>query len=187
MPLSNDSLSVAISEVNQNVLALEPSTFDIFVVWFSLSASVATFISLCIAIWDFKTVKTAVKTALLKNNVQIKKSLHLVSLTEAIACAEAVIEGVCHENYGAAYVRLQYLNRAVLELIENNQYVDKQVLGDYQKRISSDINSLITLSEKPGFDLYTDKIVKNVQLIHDELKKAESKQINIVTDNDSTR
>ena len=93
MPLSNDSLSVAITEVNQNVLALEPSTFDIFVVWFSLGASVATFISLCIAIWDFKTVKTAVKTALLKNNVQIKKSLHLVSLTEAIACAEVVIEG----------------------------------------------------------------------------------------------
>lgn len=187
MPVSNDSLSVAINEVNQHVLELQPSALDIFLDCFSFVASAATLISLYFAIRDFKTVKKTVEKALRKNNAQIKKSLHLVSFTEAIGYAETVIEDISHGSYGAAYVRLQHLNRAVLELIENSQYVEKQVLSDYQIRISSDINSLISLSDKPEIDLYTDKIIKNVQHIHDELKKAESQQINITTDNDTSR
>ena len=187
MPVSNDSLSVAINEVNQHVMELQPSLIDIFFDWFSFVASVATLVSLFFAIRDFKTVKSAVEKALQKNNMQIKKSLHLVSFAEAIGYAERVIEDISHGNYSAAYVRLQHLNRAVLELIENSPYVEKQVLSDYQIRISSDIYSLICLSEKPEIDLYADKIIKNVQHIHDELKKAESKQINITTDNDTSR
>lgn len=134
---------------------------------------------------EFTTVKTAVKSALARNNQQIQNTLHIMTLTEACGCSETIMEEISHCQYGAASVRLQHLNNAVIQLIENNPHVDIHVLSRYQQRVSSDINSLHQLASNSAVDLYTNNILHNFQGIHDELKKAESKQTNILKNDNS--
>lgn len=186
MPIENDSILVVLQTVGDDVGSLQPTTFDQFTFWLSFVASIATLIALYIAVREFTTVKDAVNTALTRNNQQIQNTLHIMTLTEACGCSETILEEISQGQYGAASVRLQHLNNAVIQLIENNPHIDKHVLGSYQQRVSSDINSLHQLAANPAAGLYTNNILHNVQNIHDELKKAESKQTNILK-NDNSR
>lgn len=131
MPIENDSILVAIHEVGTSVKYLEPSLFDQFSFWLSFVASIATIIALYLAIRDFYTIKEAVNKALAKNNPQIQNTLHIMTLADACSCSESIMEEISHCQYGAASVRLQHLNNAVIQLIENNPYVDRNVLGGY--------------------------------------------------------
>lgn len=180
MPIDNDSIMLAINEVGESVNSLQPTLLDYIVDGISLIASFATLYALYLAIRDFKTVKKAVSDALSTNNKQIQNNLHVMTLTEACSSSDIIIEEISHALYGSACVRLQRLNEAVIEMMENNTYVDKNKLSDYQKRVSSDINSLHILAVKPDTDIYVNNILLNIQRIHDELKKAESKQTNIL-------
>lgn len=177
--IDNDSLLIAIREVGHQVSKSYGETFISINNVIAFFASIATLICFFLTIRDFKTVKKAVMSALNINNCQIEKVLHLNTITEAIGFADLTNTEIISSNYGAASVHLQMLNNAVIELIANNTYVDKQLLQSYQARMASDICSLANMSKNPEYNHYTSNILNNVQKVHDELKVVESKQLKI--------
>lgn len=137
--------------------------------WVSLIASIVTLLGFCITIWQLIKIKNTnklLKDAVNENTDKIKLSLALMAVTDASRLAEMVMNLIENKHYEQAIIRLQDLNKAVIEL--SAQHED---LKEHQYKIVSEISHLRSLATEDGSLYRPSYILSTIQQVNNELAK----------------
>lgn len=127
--------------------------------WVSLIASVATLICFaitCFQIYQVKSVSKQVKEAVKDNNQQIKNSISLYRVTDALRLTEMVFDYIRKGHYELAAIKLFELNNMAIEIAANHKE-----LKAYQLSLLSEVDHLndMAANEKsmysPGYTIST--------------------------------
>ena len=146
-----DSLSCACSQSSEPL--------SNWVDWVSLIASLATLICFaitCFQIYQVKSVSKQVKEAVKDNNQQIKNSISLYRVTDALRLTEMVFDYIRHGHYELAAIKLFELNNMAIEIAANHKE-----LKAYQLSLLSEVDHLndMATNEKsmysPGYTIST--------------------------------
>ncbi len=108
--------------------------------WVSLIASVVTlicFIITCIQIYQVKSVSKQVREAVNDNNKQIRDSISLSTVTDALRLTEMILTYVRKGHYELAAMKLQELNNMAIEIAANHKE-----LKAYQLALVSEVDHL---------------------------------------------
>lgn len=146
-----DSLSCACSQSSEPL--------SNWVDWVSLIASLATLICFtitCFQIYQVKSVSKQVKEAVKDNNQQIKNSISLYRVTDALRLTEMVFDYIRKGHYELAAIKLFELNNMAIEIAANHKE-----LKAYQLSLLSEVDHLndMAANEKsmysPGYTIST--------------------------------
>lgn len=146
-----DSLSCACSQSSEPL--------SNWVDWVSLIASLATLICFaitCFQIYQVKSVSKQVKEAVKDNNQQIKNSISLYRVTDALRLTEMVFDYIRKGHYELAAIKLFELNNMAIEIVANHKE-----LKAYQLSLLSEVDHLndMAANEKsmysPGYTIST--------------------------------
>lgn len=146
-----DSLSCACSQSSEPL--------SNWVDWVSLIASLATLICFaitCFQIYQVKSVSKQVKEAVKDNNQQIKNSISLYRVTDALRLTEMVFDYIRKAHYELAAIKLFELNNMAIEIAANHKE-----LKAYQLSLLSEVDHLndMAANEKsmysPGYTIST--------------------------------
>ena len=146
-----DSLSCACSQSSEPL--------SNWVDWVSLIASLATLICFaitCFQIYQVKSVSKQVKEAVKDNNQQIKNSISLYRVTDALRLTEMVFDYIRKGHYELAAIKLFELNNMAIEIAPNHKE-----LKAYQLSLLSEVDHLndMAANEKsmysPGYTIST--------------------------------
>ena len=146
-----DSLSCACSQSSEPL--------SNWVDWVSLIASLATLICFaitCFHIYQVKSVSKQVKEAVKDNNQQIKNSISLYRVTDALRLTEMVFDYIRKGHYELAAIKLFELNNMAIEIAANHKE-----LKAYQLSLLSEVDHLndMAANEKsmysPGYTIST--------------------------------
>lgn len=127
--------------------------------WVSLIASLATLICFaitCFQIYQVKSVSKQVKEAVKDNNQQIKNSISLYRVTDALRLTEMVFDYIRKGHYELAAIKLFELNNMAIEIAANHKE-----LKAYQLSLLSEVDHLndMAANEKsmysPGYTIST--------------------------------
>lgn len=155
MPIDTISLRDSLSCVCQQSGEPLSNWFD----WVSLIASVATLICFaitCFQIYQVKSVSKQVKEAVKDNNQQIKNSISLYRVTDALRLTEMVFDYIRKGHYELAAIKLFELNNMAIEIAANHKE-----LKAYQLSLLSEVDHLndMAANEKsmysPGYTIST--------------------------------
>lgn len=127
-----DSLSCACSQSSEPL--------SNWVDWVSLIASLATLICFaftCFQIYQVKSVGKQVREAVKDNNHQIKNSISLYKVTDALRLTEMVFDYIRKEHYELAAIKLFELNNMAIEIAANHKE-----LKAYQLSLLSEVDHL---------------------------------------------
>jgi hypothetical protein len=127
-----DSLSCACSQSSEPL--------SNWVDWVSLIASLATLICFaitCFQIYQVKSVGKQVWEAVKDNNHQIKNSISLYKVTDALRLTEMVFDYIRKEHYELAAIKLFELNNMAIEIAANHKE-----LKAYQLSLLSEVDHL---------------------------------------------
>lgn len=136
MPIDTISLSDTLSCACSQSCEPLSNWFD----WVSLIASLATLICFaitCFQIYQVKSVSKQVRDAVHDNNNQIRDSITLSSVTDALRLTEMVLSYVKKGHYELAAVKLQELNNMAIEIADTYKE-----LKAYQLSLVSEVDHL---------------------------------------------
>lgn len=136
MPIDTISLRNSLSCACQQSSEPLSNWFD----WVSLIASVVTLICFaitCIQIYQVKSVSKQVREAVNDNNKQIKNSISLYKVADALRLSEMVLAYIRKGHYELAAMKLLELNNMAIEV----SAVHKS-LKEHQLRLASEMEHL---------------------------------------------
>lgn len=136
MPIDTISLRDSLSCVCQQSGEPLSNWFD----WVSLIASAATLICFaitCFQIYQVKSVSKQVREAVNDNNKQIKNSISLYKVTDALRLTEMVLDYIRKEHYELAAMKLFELNNMAIEIANTHKE-----LKAYQLSLVSEMDHL---------------------------------------------
>ena len=136
MPIDTISLRDSLSCVCQQSGESLSNWFD----WVFLIASAATLICFaitCFQIYQVKSVSKQVREAVNDNNKQIKNSISLYKVTDALRLTEMVLDYIRKEHYELAAMKLFELNNMAIEIANTHKE-----LKAYQLSLVSEMDHL---------------------------------------------
>ena len=136
MPIDTISLRDSLSCVCQQSGEPLSNWFD----WVSLFASVATLICFVITLlqlYQVKSVSKQVREAVYENNKQIRDSISLSTVTDALRLSEMVLNYIRKGHYELAAIKLFELNNMAIEIAAIHQN-----LKEFQLKLASEMEHL---------------------------------------------
>lgn len=136
MPIDTISLRDSLSCICQHCGEPLSNWFD----WVSLFASVATLICFVITflqLYQVKSVSKQVREAVYENNKQIRDSISLSTVTDALRLSEMVLNYIRKGHYELAAIKLFELNNMAIEIAAIHQN-----LKEFQLKLASEMEHL---------------------------------------------
>lgn len=180
MPINTISLRDSLSCVCQQNSEPLSNWFD----WVSLIASIVTlicFVITCIQIYQVKSVSKQVREAVNDNNKQIKNSISLYKVTDALRLTEMVFDYIRKEHYELAAMKLFELNNMAIEIAATYKE-----LKAYQLSLVSEVDHLDDMATNVKSMYSPSYTISTIMQFNNALKDIDIKIKNQILKSDRT-